>query len=518
MNRIQNDLITSLETFKDLFDHAHDLIHIVEPDGAIIYVNKAWERILEFPQSEVQGKSIYSYVTPEDASRFKDYRESIIQGASNETEIVLGLKAKSGRIVHVEGFISVRMQEKLPVYTRGIFRDVSTRMLNEARLLAINKELQEREFNLDQLLRYAPDAIIVIDEESMITYWNPKAEQIFGWTEEEVRGKKLGTTIIPPQYREAHEQGMQRYLSTGKAQVLNKTIEISALDKRGREFYISLTISTTRQMGRTAFIAFLRDIDQQKRNEIELDKKRMELEVSNQELEQFAHVASHDMKEPVRKIGVFASLLKQEIGIGLTDRGRNYIERIESSVSRLLNMVDGILAYSSLDSELHVLELVDLNTTVKNVVSDLELLVDQKKAILNCQDLPTIRGVPFLLHQLFYNLLSNSLKFSKPGIPPRIQIDVEEIRDTDPVSKASQGNWFKITFSDNGIGFSDDDLPQLFKKFSRLHSKSQYEGTGLGLALCMNIVKRHGGYMEAKGEKGVGSAFIIFFPASQPYV
>ena len=136
----------------------------------------------------------------------------------------------------------------------------------------LDEELPGQELNLQQLLIHAPDAIIVIDEDSYITYWNPKAEQIFGWSREEAVGKRLVDTIIPPQYMEAHEKGMARYLQTGKARVLNKTIDITALDRTGREFYISLTISTSKQQGKHAFIAILSDIDQQKTNELELER------------------------------------------------------------------------------------------------------------------------------------------------------------------------------------------------------------------------------------------------------
>lgn len=390
------------------------------------------------------------------------------------------------------------------------------RLQNEARLISANEELRERELNLQQLLTHAPDAVIVIDAESTVTYWNPKAEQVFGWTSEEVIGKKLGTAIIPPQHREAHDRGMHRYLSTGEARMLNKTVDITALDKSGREFYISLTISTTKQNGKTAFIAFLRDIDRQKRNELELEKKREELEISNRELEQFAHVASHDMKEPIRKVRLFAARLKQENFEELSDQAQSFVNKIQVSAERLMNMVDGILSYSSAGAEMPQMERVDLNKIIEDIRTDLELLIEQKNAVIKSRNLPEITGVPFLLHQLFYNLIINSLKFSKPEVAPLIEITCGKTGVQQMVSKPlNNNNLVEIIVKDNGIGFPNEYSGTIFEKFLRLHSKTKYEGTGLGLALCKKIVELHGGTISATGELNKGATFRIVFPLQQ---
>ena len=273
MTSPDKQLIDSLETYKDLFDNAHDLIHIIYPDGTILYVNKAWEKLLEYTQEEVQGSSIYSIVIPQDREAFVGYRQDVIKGISYDKKIEVRLLSKSGREISVEGFVSVRKKDGQALYTRGIFRDISTRIRNERELKLLNETLIERENNLQQLLAHAPDAVIVIDAESKILYWNPKAVVIFGWTQTEAIGQKLADTIIPPQYREAHYSGMNRFLTTGEARVQNQTIELTALNKEGKEFYISITISTTQQNGKPAFIAFLRNIDKEKRNELELEKK-----------------------------------------------------------------------------------------------------------------------------------------------------------------------------------------------------------------------------------------------------
>jgi two-component system, LuxR family, sensor kinase FixL len=311
------DIVEKVETFKDLFDNAHDLIHIVEPDGTILYVNNAWTKVLGYSQREMKGKSIYSAVYPADRERFVMHRQAIINGGAKKAEIVIRMLSKSEDVIYTEGFISSKVIDNVTLYTRGIFRDITSRIQHEAELKSLVEKLREREANLEQLFVHAPDAIVVVDTQSQIRYWNPKAEQIFGWTFNEVSGRSLTEVIIPPKYYEAHTAGMKRYISTGEQHVLNKTIEITALKKDRTEFFVGLTISPTLQNGEPAFIAFIRDIDQQKQNEkeleqqkIQLEQKGRQLEASNSQLEQYAHVASHDMKEPIRKILTFSERLK----------------------------------------------------------------------------------------------------------------------------------------------------------------------------------------------------------------
>ena len=477
----------------------------MEPDGKIIYVNNSWKTLLNYELEEVIGFSIYSFVSTEDRVDFVRYRENVLAGA-DPRHITVGLLNKSGNKIYVEGFISTKIIEGQVIYTRGIFRDVTTRVHSEQQLRLFNAELKQREANLEQLLFNAPDAIVVIDAQSIITYWNPKAEIIFGWKREEVVGKLLTELIIPQRYREAHAAGMKRYLQTGVATVLNKTIEISAINKLGRELFVSLTISTTLQKGHTAFIAFIRDIDAQKRIEAELQQKRLQLEFSNQELEQFAHVASHDMKEPARKIRIFLERLKTEIGGALSTNADRYIDKIDAAARNITKMVDGVLVYASIKEQQLLTEKVNLNHVIMDIEKDLDLLLYEKKGIIQYHDLPVVDGSPFLLYQLFYNLINNSLKFARQDTSPVIEILAT--RDT---SKSVT----EIAIKDNGIGFAQAYSEKIFDTFTRLHSKNQFEGTGLGLSICKRIVEKHDGTITAVGNTDSGATFIIRLPDAE---
>jgi two-component system, LuxR family, sensor kinase FixL len=505
LNSIFSEEFKGEQWYKDLFDNAHDLIHIADPGGTLIYVNRAWEQVLEYSLPEIQNKSIYSFIDRTDKNSFEQYRAAVLQGTQPLKEVQVSLVTKSGRLVTVEGFLSLKSGNGKPLYTRAIFRDITAKIENEARLEAFNKELQEREFNLQQLLHFAPDAIIAINTEGNISFWNPKAEQIFGWSFDEVIGKSLAETIIPAQYREAHNQGMKRYLSTGNARVIGRSIEVTALNKKGDEFYVSLTISSAIQDGKTTFIAFLRDISEQKRNELELDKKRRELEQTNQHLEQFAHVASHDMKEPIRKISLYSHMLTDDKENILTPGSEDNLKKIQKAAYRLTQMVEGVLSYSQIKNFNEAAEEIALAEVLSTIETDLELLIREKQAIIEYGSFPLFRGIQFLIFQLFYNLINNALKFSRPGIHPVITI-------THRIIPGDSGNAFiEISVADNGIGFDPKYSETIFNTFTRLHSKNQFEGTGLGLALCKHIAEKHGGSIRAES-RSQGAAFIVTFP------
>jgi two-component system, LuxR family, sensor kinase FixL len=359
--------------------------------------------------------------------------------------------------------------------------------------------------------------VVVVDTESKIKYWNPKAEQIFGWTIGEVLGKSLTEVIIPVQHREMHRVGMKRYLATGEERVLNRTVEITALNKANREFYVALTISATIQNGQPAFIAFIRDIDEQKKNVKELEDKRMQLERSNQQLEQFAHTASHDMKEPIRKILMFTDRVQTDSGNVLTSDSTGYIAKIRTAASRLAEMVDGVLKYASLKGGDMVIEYVELNDVIKNVEADLELLLQQKNAVVKYADMPSLYCAPFMIHQLFYNLINNSLKFSKPEVNPVINISATKISSmqTKEYGLDDSTPHIEVIVEDNGIGFPQEYAETIFKTFARLNPQSKFEGTGLGLSLCKAIVEKHGGIIKANGAENVGAKFTIVLPEFQ---
>jgi signal transduction histidine kinase len=243
-------------------------------------------------------------------------------------------------------------------------------------------------------------------------------------------------------------------------------------------------------------------------------QRTRELNRSNDDLRQFAHVASHDLKEPLRKISIFSNRLIDEQHDVLNERGRNYLEKIQHASARMSSMVEGVLNYSIVNADLIAFEPVDLNAVMADISNDLELSIAQKNATLVYDTLPVIKGVPILIHQLFTNLIANALKFVKEDVAPRIEITH---RPATPDELMKLDTMLYEQFSclqvrDNGIGFDPDYASQIFAVFKRLNAREQYEGTGLGLALCKKIVERHGGVIEASGKVNEGAVFTIWLP------
>jgi PAS domain S-box-containing protein len=259
-------------------------------------------------------------------------------------------------------------------------------------------------------------------------------------------------------------------------------------------------------------IGIIRDIQEQREFEEELKKqvsiRTDELTRSNSDLMHFASVVSHDLREPLRKIKIFNNLLRNDIESALNEKSKKYLGKVGQSAQRMENIIEGILTYSTLDKTLQHIETINLNEIIENIKIDLELIIKEKDAILVTCDLPEIEGAPILINQLFYNLLQNALKFSKADQPPRVII-------TSSIINNEGNDYVQITIKDNGIGLDAEFAEKIFTAFERLHSKDQYEGNGLGLALCRKIAKRHNGKITAAGEKDNGAEFTVTLPLRQ---
>lgn len=256
-------------------------------------------------------------------------------------------------------------------------------------------------------------------------------------------------------------------------------------------------------------IGIIQDINEQKQFEEELKKQvaenTRELRRSNDDLLHFANVVSHDLREPIRKIRIFYNLLRNEKEAEFSENAKKYFNKIEQSSQRMQNIIEGILAYSTLDKTRQPIEKINLNEVIENIKTDLELIIKEKGAILITCEFPEIEGAPILITQLFYNLIQNALKFSKADQPPRVIITccAVNIDEVDSI---------QITIKDNGIGMDPAFVERIFTAFERLHSKDQYEGNGLGLSLCRKIAKRHNGTITATGEKDNGAEFTVTLP------
>jgi signal transduction histidine kinase len=254
-----------------------------------------------------------------------------------------------------------------------------------------------------------------------------------------------------------------------------------------------------------------------KQTQFTLEKLVDELKRSNASLEEFAHAASHDLKEPIRKISTFSARLKTTLESRMSDLEQDLFRRMQNATERMAQLVDDLLSYSHLSLTPPEKQQVDLNKKLQLVITDLEVQIEEKRAEVSVEQLPVVNGYPRQLQQLFQNLLSNALKYTNPTTPPQIRVTAHETTGADvainiPVAEAGR-RFHHIQVADNGIGFDPQYAEQIFQMFQRLHGRSEYSGTGVGLSIARKVTDNHHGYIWATGTPGEGAVFHVLLPA-----
>jgi PAS domain S-box-containing protein len=336
----------------------------------------------------------------------------------------------------------------------------------------------------------------MINHTGAITFWNPQSESIFGWKSEEVLGLNIADVIIPSSMKSSHHAGMDRFLITGKSTILNQILELNAVNKNGEEFPVELTVvpieDDTNSM---AFCAFVRDISVRKNKEKQISNQNRKLKVQNKQLEQFTYIASHDLQEPLLTLTSFSELLLEEHSAHLNDEGKLFVEFINKSALRMRALVSGLMDYARIGKREKV-EIINCNELIDSVLGDLQAKINQTHAIVQVDALPNFMGYTTYIRLLFQNLISNAIKFHKPGVPPVVHIQFSELKD----------EWlFSIT--DQGIGIGKKHQEEIFTIFKRLNHQEQFEGHGIGLSHCKKIVDLHEGDLWVTSQLGEGSTF-----------
>ena len=262
-------------------------------------------------------------------------------------------------------------------------------------------------------------------------------------------------------------------------------------------------------------ISVVKDITQQHINDLIVKERNRELEQSIKELASFNQIASHDLQEPLRKIQTFISRISDVEILSMSDTGKEYFMRVQTSVGRMRKLIDDLLLFSRTSKIEKAIVETDLNLVIQDTIYELSPTIEEKNAEIQTEQMPILRVIPFQIHQLFQNLLGNSLKYSKSGVRPVIKIGCEKVSsEAYPFLKTSSvTSYYKIFISDNGLGFDQKYAGQIFTIFKRLHTSDEYPGTGIGLSICKKIVEIHSGYILAEGNPGIGSIFTIFLPA-----
>jgi PAS domain S-box-containing protein len=359
------------------------------------------------------------------------------------------------------------------------------------------------------LMESIPDAIYFKDTASRFVRINKAQARSLGVENPEDAVGKTDFDFFASDHSQDAFEDEQRIVNTMEP-VVSKRERIRMPDGQFRWVTATKVPMVNRHGGVTGIAGISRDITDVVHAEEQLKRFATKLQQSNRELQDFASVASHDLQEPLRKIQAFGDRLKSKCGAALGEEGADYLDRMQKAASRMQVLINDLLTFSRIATKAQPFARVDLNQVVAEVLSDLEIRVEENRAQVEVCRLPTIDADSLQMRQLLQNLISNALKFHRKDQPPRIKIDCRV-----PPSKSAGSKeevLCEISVEDNGIGFERRYVDRIFNVFQRLHGRGVYEGTGIGLAVCRKIVERHGGHITANSKPGVGSTFIVRLP------
>jgi two-component system sensor kinase FixL len=368
----------------------------------------------------------------------------------------------------------------------------------------LEQKLRDSERHFQSWFHDAPVACHEVDRNGVLLSVNEAECELFGFSAEEMVGRPVWD-FMAPEDREKTRAGLLQRIADEQPLV---PLEREYKRRDGSSVIMEIHQKRIRDAaGRpTGLRTFLLDITQRKRAETALVQQADQLARSNAELEQFAYVASHDLQEPLRKIQAFGDRLKTKYEAGLGPEGLDYLTRMQNAAARMQILIQDLLNLSRVTSNSKPFTPVDLGDVVRTVVSDLEMRIQDAGGNVEIGSLPVILGDRGQMAQLFQNLIGNGLKFRKPDEKPLVKIE------SAPHALASGAAGWQIVVEDNGIGFDEKYRDRIFQIFQRLHGRSEYEGTGIGLAICRKIVDRHGGSITANSSPGAGARFIIALP------
>ena len=368
-----------------------------------------------------------------------------------------------------------------------------------AELKQVTVDLSHSESLYRAMVTDMREGYIVINRQGEIEAFNPAAEVIFGYTQEQVVGQQL-TMLMPRGIRDLHPQYVGGYkVEPGSAATeIGRGRELTGLRSDGEEVELNITVSPLILDGRDLIAGLVRDVTEERRDQREKAAYAEALQRSNTELEQFAYVASHDLQEPLRMINSYLQLIRRRYSDELDEQADKWIDYAVEGSNRMKALIQDLLAYSRIASEGEELIPVDLDEVMQICLHDLGSLIDDRQAVVTFDPLPKIMGDVNQLRQLLVNLVSNGMKYCDVERQPRIHISVE-----------SDGDKWRIQVCDNGIGIEDRFFVKIFTIFQRLHGRSEYSGTGIGLAICKRIVDHHGGRIWLTSTPGEGTQFFF---------
>ncbi|MFC7215769.1 PAS domain S-box protein [Saliphagus sp. GCM10025334] len=469
--------------FEEMLGRITDAFYAVDDEFRFTHVNERAAELLQRPRAELLGENLWE-LYPE-AAEVDEVWDAFHTALNDQVSTSYDLYFDP-----LDFWVEANLypsETGVSVY----FRDIT--------------ESKQHELELERyraLTEAANDVIVTIDAESTIRSVNPAVEDIFGYEPDELVGESL-TTLMRDDLAARHRAGLQRYLETDERTLDWDYVEIPGQRADGSTVSLSITFSEIVYENDRYFTGVIRDITNRKKRERQLERANERLTRSNKRLEQFAHAASHDLQEPLRMVSSYLQLIEQRYEDDLDADGMDYLEFAVGGADRMRAMIEGLLEYSRIETGGKPLEPTDLDAVFEDVLDDLEVQIERSNATITSDSLPQVRGDRTQLRQLFQNLLDNAMTYSGDE-PPQIHVSAE--RD---------GTEWVVSVCDEGIGLDPAHDSRVFEVFQRLHSREEYPGSGIGLALCKRIVERHGGDIWVDAEPGEGATFSVTLPAPE---
>src|SRR5271170_1472707 len=478
--------------YRGLLEAAPDAMVVVNPRGDIVLLNVQAEKQFGYRRDELVGQKVINIIPEGFAERLiADGLRSAADALAQQigTGIELTARRKNGSEFPIEIMLSPLDSAEGILVTAAI-RDISVRK-------AAEKHLAQMEGRYRGLLEAAPDAMVVVNSGGDLVLLNVQAEKQFGYRRDELVGQKV-SNIVPEGFAERLVADALRSTEDALAQQIGTGIELIARRKNGSEFPIEIMLSPLESAEGVLVTAAIRDITTRKVAEAHLLYKVEELNRSNEELGQFAYIASHDLQEPLRMVASYTQLLARRYKGRLDSDADEFITFAVDGANRMQRLIQDLLAYSRVGTKGKDLLETSSEEALERSLVNLRGAIADSGALVTHDPLPAVLADEMQLVQLFQNLVGNAIKYQKAGVP-KIHIS------------ASKNGGSKWTFSvkDNGLGIDPQYFERIFVMFQRLHKREEFAGTGIGLAICKKIVERHGGEISVESQPGQGSTFLF---------
>lgn len=509
------------EQLKRIFDLMPDLVYVLNLDAqSIHYTNARLLDVLGYTFDDVaeMGYTLGPVMVHDDLNALAVQLSAEFDNLSEDktSEFVISFKHKNGQIKTLRNRASVmtRHPDGRNHLVVVVAEDITKTLVRE-------KTIQQQQYQLSEAEKIFEYGSWEWDCSKDYIRWSAGMFKLIGLSDINITHadvpRDLYDTFVMPQ-DSAHVWSLFEAVVAQQNEGYEVAHRLIDLQENVKHVLIKTKLSYDQNGNLTQVVGVIADVTQLENYKRELERQVKDLNKSNAELEQFAYVASHDLQEPLRKIISFGERLERRYAEKLGDEGRFFVERMTNAAQRMHVLIDDLLAYSRVSRHDESFQKLRLNNIVSQILNDLELRIQQKKAVVVVEKLPNITAQPTQIYQLFQNLLTNALKFTRPDVTPQITIKSrlatpDELQEV--LGSATALPYHRISVSDNGIGFDNEYAEQIFVLFQRLHGRAEYEGTGLGLAICRKIVERHHGHIAARGQLGAGAEFVVYLPETQ---